>query len=423
MKVRTSLHNILLVLHRVTGLTIAAFLIMVGLTGTILAFGSTIDRWLNPELHAHVQRGRPALSLAVFAEEAEHAYPHLRSAYYSVEDDQVVMMMSARTDPKTGRLYPLDVSQLILDPWTGRILGTGVMENDWHAKAPWRMRFIPFIYSLHTSLATNTNWGWMFVGVVALIWTLDSFVGFYLTLPASHGHFWQRWRQAWTIKLGASGSRVNFDVHRAGGLWLWPLLFVFGWSSVMLGLRQVYEPVTHALFNYQGFDDSIGAQALPQPLENPKLDWAAAEAAGQKAMAEQALLHHFKVERPYGMAYIGLYGAYTYAVRSSIDWRGHGWDTTVLLDGNTGRLRELDLPRGQFAGNTVSTFLWGIHYGDLRDSLLFRIVIGFFGVFLAVLSITGVLIWWKKRRGIRSGRAMADQIKDAASSLSGADAW
>ncbi|HTZ56500.1 MAG TPA: PepSY-associated TM helix domain-containing protein [Acidobacteriaceae bacterium] len=114
----------------------------------------------------------------------------------------------------------------------------------------------------------------------------------------------------------------------------------------------------------------------------------------------QAALHHFTVERPYGMAYISSYGAYTYCVRSSLDFRGHGWDTSVLIDGTTGQFRSVDLPRGQHLGNTISTLLWGIHYGDLRDFLPFRILMFGFGFFLSALSITGVIIWWKKR-GVR----------------------
>ena len=51
----------------------------------------------------------------------------------------------------------------------------------------------------------------------------------------------------------------------------------------------------------------------------------------------------------------------SYAVRSGIDWRGHGWDTTILIDGDTGQLRAVDRPRGQHFGNTLSTLLWGIH--------------------------------------------------------------
>src|ERR1700758_1906115 len=44
----------------------------------------------------------------------------------------------------------------------------------------------------------------------------------------------------------ADAFRINFDLHRAGGLWFWLLLFVFPWSSVMLALRPVYERVTKA---------------------------------------------------------------------------------------------------------------------------------------------------------------------------------
>jgi len=400
MSTKATLHDVLLLLHRIAGLTTALFLIMVGLTGSILAFQTRIDRWLNPELHADNPLHRAPVALATLAERAEAAYPHLRVAYFSVEDDQVSMAVGARTDPVTGKPYTIPFSQLILDPWTGNILGSARMQEAWHGPGSWRKRFLPFVYSLHTSLATNTAWGWTFVGIIALIWTLDSFVGFYLTLPRGNGRFWRRWGQAWKVKLGASSTRFNFDLHRAGGLWLWPLLFIFGWSSVMLGLRQVYEPVTHALFDYKGLDDSIGSQLIAKPLESPKLNWREAESAGQLAMTQEAALHQFTIERPYGMAYIPAYGAYTYAVRSSIDFRGHGWDTTVLIDGNTGRIREVDLPRGQHRGNTISTLLWGIHYGDLRGWFLYRAFIFCFGLFLAALSYTGVIIWWRKR-GVR----------------------
>ena len=111
--------------------------------------------------------------------------------------------------------------------------------------------------------------------------------------------------------------------------------------------------------------------------------------------------------RPYGLAYIPEYGLYTYGVRSSLDIRGNGWDTSIFVDGNTGELRELGLPSTQHLGNTISTWLWGIHYADLRDSLSFRIFISAFGLLVATLSTTGVLIWWKKRaaRKLKASRS------------------
>ncbi len=380
--------------HRWVGLLMTSVLIVVGLTGSILAFRVRIDRLLNPEMHVANPPKSAPLDLATLAERAEATYPHLRVGYFSIEEDYAVLMVGAKVDPATGKPYNLGFDQLILDPWTGTALGE-TREYDWNKLGQWRRKLLPLTYSLHTSLASG-DFGYRIVSIVALAWTLDCFVGFYLTLPRGFGNFRRRWAQAWKIKFRANFTRINFDFHRAGGLWVWPLLFVFGWSSVMLELHEVYQPVMKTFFDYVTDEESIAKNSVPKPLDNPKITWREAEAAGQQAMAEQAALHHFTVERPYGMAYVKVYGAYTYCVRSSLDFRGHGWDTSVLIDGNTGQLRSVDLPRGQHLGNTISTLLWGIHYGDLRDFLPFRLLVFVFGFFLSALSFTGVVIWWKK---------------------------
>ena len=102
--------------------------------------------------------------------------------------------------------------------------------------------------------------------------------------------------------------------------------------------------------------------------------------------------------------------ATTYGVRSSIDFRGHGWDTSVLVDGNTGRLRSVDLARGQHLGNSIFNLLWGIHFADLRDWLPYRILVCLFGLFLGVISYTGVYIWWKKRKTRQVARSHAREF-------------
>jgi uncharacterized iron-regulated membrane protein len=389
------IHRYLVWLHRWTGLLMAGFLVLVGLTGSLLAFRSKLDRMINPELYVNAQPGQKPLDLATLAERAESVAPESRLGYYVVEEGQVLVSMMPRTSPATGETYKPDYDHLILDPYTGRELGryrAGDLSQG-------RVNLMTFIYDLHTSLATRTSTGWMIVGIVALIWTLDCFVGFYLTLPRGAGGFWKRWKVAWQVKWNATTFRLNFDLHRAGGLWLWPILFIFGWSSVFLGLRQVYDPVTKALFDYQTDAAEFGKYLLPMPLEKPALGWHEAERAGERLMAQVAAENHFTVTRPYGMAYIPSFGVYTYGVRSSRDIRAHGWDTSIWVDANTGELREVSLPSGQHTGNTISTWLWGIHYADLRDFLPFRVFVCVLGLLLVVLSVTGVYIWWKKRKG------------------------
>ncbi|HTS87794.1 MAG TPA: PepSY-associated TM helix domain-containing protein [Gemmatimonadales bacterium] len=397
---RARLHRVVTVVHRWTGLALALFLMIVGVTGSMLAFRSRLDSLVNPGFHVTPHPGQQVLDLATLAERAEAAMPHARAAYFTVDPDQVLVHLAGRTDSATGKPWPVPDLPMVLNPYTGEVLHAGLTSNP--ERPP--IDLMGFTYALHTSLATRTSWGWTLVGVIALLWTIDSFVALVVTLPRSAGPFWPRWRQAWKVKLSASARRLHFDLHRAGGLWLWPVLVVFGWSSVMLGLSSVYEPVTGALFDYVPPDQGIMTLMLPTPLEKPRLTWREAQSIGEQTMARVATEHHFAIERPYGMAYVAEFGGYTYAVRSSLDLRGHGWDTTVLIDGTTGAVRAIDLPRGQHAGNTLSTLLWGIHYGDLRDSLPFRIFVCLLGLYLTVISYTGVAIWWHRTHPIRTAR-------------------
>ena len=202
-------------------------------------------------------------------------------------------------------------------------------------------------------MAMGARGEWI-LGVAALIWTLDSFVGFYLTLPRGAGGFWKRWKHAWWVKWRSTFFRVNFDLHRAIGLWFWPIVFVFAWSSVMLALTPAYERVTGALVDYERVD-AMMSYVLPQPKYNPKLGWHEAQAAGERLMAEQAAKYHLTITRPFGMAYIAEFGVYTYDVRTRQDIRSHGWDTGVWVDGDTGELRKVFLPYGEHTGFKIVT--------------------------------------------------------------------
>lgn len=100
------------------------------------------------------------------------------------------------------------------------------------------------------------RWGLWLLGIIAIIWTLDSFVGFYLTLPlrrraraAAAGSeparsFWQRWKPAWKLRWNAGSTKLNFDLHRAFSLWTWLVVFVLALTAFSLNLySEVFYPV------------------------------------------------------------------------------------------------------------------------------------------------------------------------------------
>jgi uncharacterized iron-regulated membrane protein len=380
--------------HRWAGLLMAGFLFIAGLTGSLLAFNSELERLISPQLFAAPRPGVAPLDLATLAERAAAQVPQGRVHGVSlVETGQVEVQFSPRKDSATGKSYDLGFTQFFADPWTGRELGRRIRGD----LSQGSINLMPFIYSLYWTVAAGRPGQWI-MGIVALVWSLDCFVGFYLTLPRSRGGFWQRWRLAWFVKWRASSFRVNFDLHRASGLWLWPLLFVFGWSSVMMNIRPTHERVMRALFDYRSPIEAF--KSLPRhPNETPRLDWHAAEATGARLIAEQALRHGFTVGQPLGLSYSPDLGVYRYEVRGSRDVferAPKGGSTYLMFDGNTGALTELFRPTGEHSGNTVESWLYALHMTRVFGRA-YQIFVCVLGVAIAMLSVTGVYIWWRKR--------------------------
>lgn len=96
-------------------------------------------------------------------------------------------------------------------------------------------------------------------------------------------------------------------------------------------------------------------------------------------------------------------GVFRYAVRSSRDIVHHGGWTSVSFDGASGALVSLWLPTGAASGDTVRTWIISLHMA-LVWGLPFKVFMSFVGLAVAMLSLTGLAIWWRKRQGrLRSG--------------------
>lgn len=393
--------HVWVLLHRYVNLVILVFLVITSLTGSVIAFNSELERVFAPQLFSAPQPNRPKLDLATLAERAGRLVPQARvTEVVMTEVDQASVAFAAAKDAETGRGAELGFSEFFVNPWTGDELGRRRRAD----LSEGMINLMPFIYELHFSLLAGPT-GERLLGIVALVWTLDCFVGFYLALPASRSNFWRRWRQAWRFKRGASVYRFTVDLHRAGGLWLWPLLFVFGWSSVMLELRPVYEAVTGAVFDYESPRTVFLSTARPAN-ETPALDWRAAQAVGERLIAAQAWQSGLTVREPLGLTYIARIGAYYYEVRGSRDLferAPKGGSTYVIFDGSSGELIKFSMPTGQRAGNTVESWLYALHMTRVFGRP-YQTAVCILGLLIAALSVTGILIWLKKRRARRLAR-------------------
>lgn len=139
----------------------------------------------------------------------------------------------------------------------------------------------------------------------------------------------------------------------------------------------------------------------PNEARKP-LEWEEALSSGVRLMDEQAQKFGFEVHRTVALYYLRDAGLYSYRVHSSRDVGEKYGSTGVLFDAYSGELVNVSLPTGAQSGVTLTTWLMQLHMANVFGRP-YQIFVCVLGVAVAALSVTGVLIWRKKRRA-RIGR-------------------
>jgi uncharacterized iron-regulated membrane protein len=399
---------VLVRLHRYAGLVLAGFLIDAGLTGALLAWNDEIEALLSPQLFVvtPASEGAPTLDPLVLRERVQAAYPRtfVARAPLRIEPGQAVVLRLYALPDRSGVTPELANDQVFVDPYTGRILG----ERKWGDPTQGIKNLMPFVQRLHDSLALG-DIGAALMGMIALLWTVDCFTGAWLTMPpvrlAGGPAAWAaRWRRAWCVRWRGGRHKLVFDLHRAAGLWPWAMLFVFAWSSVAFNLRPVYAPVMQALFAHQ----PEPARAPPAtPLLSPPVDWQQARALGREYLARQAAQNGWSVQYEYMLIYDPRSARYRYYAHTDRDAATRWGLTRVEIDGRSGAVLTLWQPTGAAAGDTAHTWLTTLHMAAVGGRPM-QALVCVIGIAVALLSVTGWLLWLRKRRA--RGVAAAQKI-------------
>ncbi|WP_420226752.1 PepSY-associated TM helix domain-containing protein [Pigmentiphaga litoralis] len=461
------------VVHRWVGLVLAGFLLLAGLTGALLVWNDTLDAAMSPSLFRVTPPSDDARPMdpidLVERVQARYPHAHVRYAPLRIEAGRtLVVYLGAGDGAATAAAAPVDTTkrdaaqveaaqraavgkdvqpaanaergaagvaggdgvpaeatsghaashstaglpndQVFVDPYRGVVVG----ERKWGDIGQGWKNLMPFIYRLHFSLALDTIGSYVF-GVIALLWTLDCFVGAYLTFPAAlktkrpdRKSWRRRWWPSWKVRWDGGPYKVNFDLHRAGGLWVWAMLFVFAWSSVAFNLSEVYDPVMKTVLAHQ---PEVATPVARASDSAPVMDWRHARETGRRLMAElaPAQVPAVVVLHEEALGYDASARTYRYVVRSDRDIRDHRGSTRLTFDGTAGRFVHVWLPTGTAAGDTVRTWLTSLHMAAVWG-LPFDVFVTVMGIAVAMLSVTGFVIWWKKWRGRRAQAARAQSF-------------
>jgi uncharacterized iron-regulated membrane protein len=217
--------------HRWAGLTIALFLAIAGLTGALLAFTDELEPLLLPPVFRAAPPVPGAVPLDPFdlRDRVLARYPDalITQVPLKIQPDRSLRFSVERLDLQTGATVPYTESwdEIFVNPYDSSVTGRW----RWGDIAQGVINLLPFVHHLHVSL-TMDEWGRLTLGIAAIIWTLDCFVGFYLTLPVrstprhNRRRWLHRWRSSWKLRWRQSephrDCRRPFSLNYAAiGVW------------------------------------------------------------------------------------------------------------------------------------------------------------------------------------------------------------
>lgn len=383
--------GVLVVMHRWAGLFLAVFLFISGLTGAVISWDHELDEWLNPQLFEAQGKGGASLPPLVSADKLEAADPRLLVTWVPLAVEpghNLGLGVGPRLDPATGKAFELGFNQIALDPVSGEIRG----KRMWGEISFSRENLIPFLYKLHYSMHIPDGFGIelgiLFMGILAIVWALDCFIALWISFPKG-----SPWHKSLAIRWRRGGARLNFDLHRSGGVWIWGFLLILAITAISMNLnQQVMRPLV-SLFSTLTPSPFTGLRNPPdQPIEpvvsrDRILQLAAAEAE-RRGWAEPPGSIFYEPE-------IGIYGVTFFEPGHEHGDMGLG-NSSLYFHGKDGAPAGASVPGTGSAGDIFMQAQFPLHSGRILG-LPGRVFISAMGLLVATLSVTGIIIWQKKR--------------------------
>lgn len=361
------LRKLIRTLHLWAGATAAVFLIVLGVTGSLMVFEEEIDRVLNPKL-TWVHPANQRLSLTEMKARLENAYAGYTVAGFviSPRDD---IAWGAFLRSRTAR--PMGVA---FNPFTGSVLGNEADRND----------FMNKVHQFHLRLLAGKA-GATIVSVVAVFLLFLSISGLVLWSP----------RRIFSVNLRSPLKKFNFDLHQALGIYTSVFLMIFSVTAIAIH----WENPATALAN-----------RLTHSPETPPFPPRRPPPSGAVRLSPDQLLAIAEQTAPGARATsIQLEGNPIRIPMKYPEDRTPAGRTNIFVDAYTGKVvYHLNSRTGPVGFRIVKLWNREIHTGDI-GGLPTRILASLLSLALPVMAVTGPLIWWNRRRK-KIARQPADPV-------------
>lgn len=346
-------------LHLYLALFAGAFIFILGITGSIMAFEPELDHLLHRHRSYVTPAGSPH-SLAEISAAVTRSFPGERIGGYilaSSPDTSCKVLLE-----KSGTVY--------VNQYTGEVLEV----------LPDQMEFLDYVHQLHLRLLwqSPSRPGDQIMSCAGVAMLFIALSGLYLWWPVKRI----------ALTPGATGRRWWFDLHSAAGIMSLVFLAMLAFTGVMIGFEKKTVPLLYRL---------TGSHPAQQPAVPAPPPGAVAISPDQAiAIAHQAL----PGAAPFAVLIPGPKGAYQVRLRYPED-RTPGGRSRVIVDQYSGKVIFAEGSRTAPAGTRMVIANRAWHTGDIFG-FPSKAVVSLASLMAAFQTLSGVVMWWKRTRKKRS---------------------
>jgi uncharacterized iron-regulated membrane protein len=366
--------------HLYLGLFAGAIFVLMGLTGSLLAFEFPLDEWLNPNLMtvSVTKEANNYLPLDAIVASGLKALPNngkVISLGFPRHSGLAFDLWFEQPSPNASYL---ERHQIFINPYTAEVTGQRLLID---FERIWRDPFKDFILRLHYSLGLAET-GMNIVGFIGLGLLFSVLTGLILWWPSPG-----KLKKALTIKRNASPERFNFDLHKTFGVYSSVILLFLILSGVYLifpdygrGLVGVFSTVT---------DDSTTYQSVVPTGAKTPISLASVIAITDAHFPEGEYRWIAFPENERGVYVVGK--REFDEVNQSFPYR------RLWLDQYSGKIIH-KLERGNHTpGDIFIEWLYPLHTGE-AFGFTGQLIILSSGLIPLMLYVTGVIRWLQKRK-------------------------
>ena len=361
---KKQLRALWLQVHKWIGLALAVLIIPISVTGSALVWHDWLDAQLEPQRHQ--QLGPASLPPSAYAAAATAAFQGGEQLVTLRFDPEGKPVVAVGQKPAEGPGRP-ERTNVYLDPRDGSVID----------RASANAGVVRVLHVLHGSMMIPGGWGRPIVGWVGVFMFVSCLTGIWLWWPLSGGfRSGLKWKRR---------NTTNANLHYMTGFWILIPLAMLSATGAWISFPSVFSAFESG--PPRGGPGRSGGGGPAQPLAETQTPVDAALAAATP-LATGSLL--------------------------SIGWptdRSPEWTLQFETDGPPADVKIADagaaaLPAEPPRPETLARKMRRWHDGTDMGAL-WQIVIFLGGIIPALLSITGIVIWWRARKARRARAALA----------------